>query len=239
MQSKDLKISVKYPDSPYIPPKIGQVCCNKISDYKNFITAEIINENSSVGLFKSLFEINSYDEKKYFMGKNSPFCNELNRILYLPPKNKYILVTYLNFPFLFEGFKSGPPFSTLLFSSRKIDNIKFHFINLKWMNFVNICLPQASIDNEQLIEMKGKHFLQFNITNNSNRLHSFQINVGFYNNNGKLIGGALADTYNIKPYKQKLMKIKLLFTPPPDCSYIIQPWPNTYFFNPFKKKKKK
>jgi hypothetical protein len=86
--------------------------------------------------------------------------------------------------------------------------------------------------------MNGKHFLQFNITNNSNHLHSFQINAGFYNNNGKLIGGALTYTYNIKPYKQKLMKIKLFFTPPQDCSFIIQPWPNTYFFNPFKKKKK-
>ena len=235
----NLKISVRYPKKSFFsPPIFGQICCRKIGKWLHSLTAEIINENDSVALYKNRIEVKAYDEKGYFLGKNGPLRNASNIILYLRPKEKYIFVTHLSFPSPTFDDPRSPPLSTMLFSSRNLYELKFRFYKLKWRDLSFYHLPKVIVSNDLLIEKNTKHILQFNITNLSSSLHSFQVNVGFYSHDGKLIGGAMGLAHrNIKVNVPKTMKIKIPFELPSDCKYIIQPHANTPWLLLFLKKR--
>jgi hypothetical protein len=229
----NLKVNVDYFKTSYIPPKISQVCCNRISSFNNLITAEIMNDNPDVALYKSPVVVKAYDNKDLFMGENGWLVEGETKILYLPPKGKYLFMTFLDWDTL-----RYQPSIHLLFSNTIISKVNFGFYPLKWKDFSNISLPQVKISNDNIIEINGKHFLQYDITNHSDKWHSFQVKAGFYNSNGNLIGGAFEiTTGSVRPYVPETRKIKVPFELPSDYHYKIQLFPNTFFFNPFKKKK--
>jgi len=236
----NLKISVRYPKkSSFLPPKFGQICCRKIAKWEHCIAAEIINVNDSVSLYKNLIEVNAFDEKGYFIGENGAFESASDIIHYLLPKEKYIFVTHLTFTSLHKSRKGGPLLSTWLYSSKIVNKLKIQFPKLKWKDLSRYHFPKVIINNDLIIRKNSKNILQFDITNLSSSLHSFQVNVGFYSHDGKLIGGAMGLAHrNIKANVPKTMKIKLPFELPPDCRYIIQPYADTPFLRFFLKRKK-
>jgi hypothetical protein len=235
---ENLKISVKYPKkSSYLPPAFGQICCRKIAQYEYCFAAEIINENDSVSLYKNPIEIKAFDEKDYYMGRNGAFPNGSYSIQYVHPKTIYIFVTHLACSHRSNIYP--PPISTRLFGTTVLNKLKIRFNKLRWKNLSGYYFPQALINNDLLIKEKGKQILQFDFTNQSSGLHSYQINIGFYNN-GTLIGGAMKLIhYKIKKNKPKLMKIDIPFELPPDFKYIIQCYADTPFLRLFLKKKPK
>jgi len=216
------------PETGFIPPKIGQIWWKYIGmrtiGIREFrIAAEIINDNKNVGLSNTFVQVNALDKKDLKIGRNTNLLTG-SSILYLLPKQKYIHIS---------------SFFILEFYYKKVYQIKISFPHLKWRDFSGISFPKAVISNDKLIKINGKHILLFNLTNLSEPKHSFQVNVGFYSYDEKLIGGAIGLAHwNIKPNVPKTMKIKLPFELPPDCRYIIQPYADTPFLRFFLKRKK-
>lgn len=197
-----------FPRDNFISPKIGQICWREIetlkSEIKKFrLTAEIVNMNYNVGLYKAFVQVIGLDKEGSKI--NPSFAeDEGDFIPYLPPNSKYIFVCDL-------------------YGRKQLDDVYFVFQNTKWRDFSNISSPKAVIIYDLLYTIFQEYNLEFIIENLSKYKHRFQINCGFYNKNGRLIGGVKGNTIQpIKPGKRKYMILDVPFDLPVDCRYEIQ-----------------
>jgi hypothetical protein len=209
---KSYNSSSNYQPSEFIPPRIGQVCLSKIAYRTYKVIAEIINDNERVGLFNLRVRTLAIDRNDSIVGSSPlgmfPFFSSYrySHIFCLPPKEKYIYVNYL-------------------LARKEVYTIRIVYPPLRWRDFSRISIPKAAISDDKLVNIKGKLKLLFNITNLSSQKKAFQINIGFYDSTGKLIGGSVAYTnWLIKPNKPKSIVADVPLELPPNSTYIIQPY---------------
>jgi hypothetical protein len=202
---KSYNSSFSHQPPKFIPPRIGQVCLSKIGPATFRVAAEIINENERVGLYNLRVRTLAIDRNDSIVG-SSPLLSIHSNIFCLPPKEKYIYVNYL-------------------LAHKEVYTIRIVYPPLKWRDFSCISIPKAAISDDKFVNIKGKLKLVFNITNLSPKSKAFQINIGFYDSTGKLIGGSFAYTnLFIKPNKPKLISADVPLELPPNSTYIIQPY---------------